>query len=245
MFLLGIDTSTLTLSLALLKRENGTLTTVEHVEVGPPKKQSEILPGAVGELLERHSLKVKDLSGIAVGLGPGSFTGLRIGLSTAKALAYSARIPLAGASSLGASASAGPENVTLFVIAVARINDLYLGRYGRSGASVEKLSDEEALSPEELKARLDAEPDAVLMGPAAPEYGPKLVTLGLSAARVQNVGLVPSAVSLVQLAAFPADYDEKAVFSLEPHYIRSSGAEMNPKFPPLPGVDPVARIKQD
>lgn len=243
--LLGIDTSTLTLSLALVRRDGDAFVDVERVEVGPPKKQSEILPGAVGELLARHSLKVKDLEGIAVGLGPGSFTGLRIGLSTVKALAYAAQLKVSGVSSLAAAAADGPENVPLFVIAVARVNDLYLGRYRRSGAQVEKLGEEEALSPEELKARLDAEPTAILIGPAAFEYGPKLVGLGLSASRVQNVGAVPSASALVRLASFPAAYDEKAVFALEPHYIRSSGAEMNPKFPPLPGVDPVARIKQD
>ena len=43
----------------------------------------------------------------------------------------------------------------------------------------------------------------------------------------------------------PAAYDARTVFGLEPHYIRGSGAEENPKFPPLPGVEPKARLKED
>lgn len=234
---LGLDTSTMTLSLALCAEDGRVL---EEERIGPPKKQSELLPGAIGELLKRHGAQTRDLKGIAVGIGPGSFTGLRIGLASAKALSYAHRIPLAGVSSLKAAATDGPAETTLFVIAVARTDDLYLGRYRSTG---EKLSEEEALSPPELKARLDAEPDAVVMGPAAKEYAAKLVALGLSPARVLDNGAVPAAAALIRLAAFPVPYDEKAAFALEPHYIRTSGAEMNPKFPPLPGVNPVSRIK--
>jgi tRNA threonylcarbamoyladenosine biosynthesis protein TsaB len=237
---LGLDTSTLTLSVALLRREVDGFSVIEDFAVGPPKKQSEILPGAIGELTARHGLKISDLKGIAVGIGPGSFTGLRIGLASAKALSYAHAIPLVGVSSLKAAATEGPPDKTLFVIAVARVDDLYLGRYRSTG---ERLSDEEALSPTELKARLDAEPDAVVLGPAAAEYGPKLVAMGLDAGRVVPRGAVPNASALVRLAQWPAAYDEQTTFSLEPHYIRTSGAEMNPKFPPLPGPEPTARIK--
>ena len=94
-------------------------------------------------------------------------------------------------------------------------------------------------------ARLAAEPDAVVMGPAVREYGPKLVALGLSPGRVVPAGEVPSAAALVAQAVLPARYDAQALFGLEPHYIRSSGAEMNPKFPPLPGPAPAARLKED
>lgn len=240
MVFLGLDTSTLTLSVALLRRVHGGFSVIEDVAVGPPRKQSEILPGAIGELTERHGLNIKDLSGIVVGMGPGSFTGLRIGLSSAKALSYAHQIPLVGVSSLRAASTEGPRDKTLFVIAVARVDDLYLGRYKSSG---ERLSDEEALSPTELKARLDAEPDAVVIGPAAAEYGLKLVALGLSPERVVQKGAVPNASALVRLADWPAAYNEQTTFSLEPHYIRTSGAEMNPKYPPLPGPEPTARLK--
>lgn len=240
MVFLGLDTSTLTLSVALLRREQGGFSVIEDVAVGPPRKQSEILPGAIGELTARHGLKIKDLGGIVVGIGPGSFTGLRIGLSSAKALSYAHQIPLVGVSSLRAASTEGPPDKTLFVIAVARVDDLYLGRYKSSG---ERLSDEEALSPTELKARLDAEPDAIVIGPAAAEYGPKLVAFGLHPDRILVKGAVPNASALVRLADWPAVYNEQTTFSLEPHYIRTSGAEMNPKYPPLPGPEPTARLK--
>jgi len=243
---LGLDTSTLTASLALVQRHaDGRLETVGTLEAGPPARQSELLPGIIDTLLQRHGWELKAVSGLVVGLGPGSFTGLRIGLSAAKGLAYALRLPLSGSSSLAAAAAAGPEGRPLYVIAVARVDDLYLGRFVREGGRVRALGDEEALSPAELAARLAAEPDAVVMGPAAREYGPKLVALGLEPARVMLAGEVPSGAALVAQAALPGAHDAQALFGLEPHYIRSSGAEMNPKFPPLPGPAPVARLKED
>jgi len=243
---LGLDTSTLTASLALVKRHaDGRWETVGTLEEGPPARQSELLPGLVEALLGRHGLELPALGGIVVGQGPGSFTGLRIGVAAAKGLAYALKLPLCGSSSLAAAASAGPEGRPLYVTAVARVDDLYLGRYVREGQRVRALGAEEALSPAELAARLAEDPDAVVMGPAAREYGPKLVGLGLAPARVVLAGEVPSAAALVAQAALPTVFDAQALFALEPHYIRSSGAEMNPKFPPLPGPAPVARLKED
>src|SRR3712207_7905232 len=57
--------STLTLSLALVEREGEGVRVLEHVVVGPPKKQSEVLPGIVGELLARHGVALKSLEGLA------------------------------------------------------------------------------------------------------------------------------------------------------------------------------------
>jgi len=227
------------------RHADGRLETVGTREAGPPARQSELLPGIIHELLRQHGLDLKSLTGIAVGLGPGSFTGLRIGLSAAKGLAYALRLPLCGTSSLAAAAAAGPEGRPLYVTAVARVDDLYAGRFVREGAAVRALGPEEALSPAELAGRLAEDPDAVVMGPAAREYGPKLAALGLEAARVLLVGEVPAASALVAQARLPEAYDAQGLFGLEPHYIRSSGAEMNPKFPPLPGPAPAARLKED
>lgn len=241
---LSLDTSTLTLSLALLERAEP-IHVIEHVLIGPPKKQSEILPGVIGELLDRHGIKVAQLDGIVVGLGPGSFTGLRIGLSSAKALGYAARIPITGASSLAAAAFEGPENVPLVPIAVARQQELYLGRYLRQGRAVTAQAPEDSVTPEQLAELAAREPDAVFLGPAVPEYRAQLETLGITSNRLLDVGTVPSAVALGELATIPSAFDAQALFALEPHYVKASAPELNPKFPAPPGWSATARIKHD
>lgn len=241
--LLALDTSTLTLSMALVERAPWRV--VEDVRIGPPRKQSELLPGEIGELLARNAVNLADLEAIVVGLGPGSFTGLRIGLATAKALAYAARIRLTGASSLAAAAMDGPEGRELWPIAVARQQELYVGRYRRTPDGVESLAPEEAQTPVEIAARLVHAPDAVLLGPAVAEYRAQLVQLGVAPERILDAGAVPSALALARLARIPDAYDAQALFALEPHYVRPSEAERNPRFPPPPGPPATARIRED
>jgi tRNA threonylcarbamoyladenosine biosynthesis protein TsaB len=242
---LAIDTSTLTLSLALVERVGEDVRALEHVVVGPPQKQSEVLPGVVGELLARHGVKLAELEGLAVGLGPGSFTGLRIGLATVKALAYATRLKVAGASSLAAVALAGPEGPPLYCLAVARKDDLYLGAYRRRGRTVEALEPETAMSPEEVAARLAAEPEALALGPALTDYRAALEAAGVSPRRLLPGPAFPSAVEVARLARFPETQPLETIFALEPHYVRASEPERNPKFPPLPGPAPAARLKDD
>ncbi len=242
---LALDTSTLTLSLALVEREGDDVRVLEHVVVGPPKKQSEVLPSVVGELLERHGVALKSLEGLAFGLGPGSFTGLRIGLSCVKGLAYAAGLKVAGVSSLAAVALEGPVGPPLFTLAVARKDDLYLGRYRHVDGRAEALGPEEAMSPEEVAARMAAEPEALALGPALSDYRAALESHGVASSRLLQGPTFPSAVAIARLARFPEQQDLQALFALEPHYVRASEPERNPKFPPLPGPPPTARLKED
>ncbi len=239
--LLALDTSTLTLSLALLEPGGAVR---EALTVGPPRRTSEVLPGEVDALLKRHALTPKELTALVVGLGPGSFTGLRIGLATIKGLAYALKLPVAGVSSLAAIALEGPEGVDLCCAAVVKKGELYLGRYRREGQTVRALAVEQALALPAFAAEVLAVGGLVL-GPAVAEYADRLVELGVQSERLRLSPAVPSAVCLARLANVPAAYDASAMFALEPHYLRGSGAEDNPKFPPLPGPPPGARLKED
>lgn len=251
---LSLDTSTLSCSLALVARDGSA---VEEVVLGPPHRQSDVLPRAIEELLARHRVALSSLDGFVVGLGPGSFTGLRIGLATLKGLAWALEKPLVGVSSLAALALDSPAGVELFTCAVVKKGELYLGRYvndslapiggeGRGdGKSVQPLSPETWLTVEAFADLLKQTPAARAVGPALLDYRPRLLALGVPEAQLLAHPSIPSAVALAALATFPATYRKEDVFALEPHYLRGSGAEENPKFPPLPGVEPKARLKEE
>ncbi len=233
---LALDTSTLTLSLALVDGAN----VVEHQLIGPPKRQSEVLPNAVHELLQRHGLTLAQLDGFVCGLGPGSFTGLRIGVATLKGFAWALKKPLAGVGSLDALALEGPSGHELWATAVVRKGELYLGRFRREGEGVTREGPLETLSVADFAARLKSSP-ALALGPGLDDYGAALLEAGVPKSQLLDAPRVPSAVCLERLAP-RLPYDEDALFALEPTYVKGSGAEENPKFPPLPGPPPTARM---
>jgi tRNA threonylcarbamoyladenosine biosynthesis protein TsaB len=121
MTILGFDTSTAACSAAVLSADGGV------VESAPaparllerPAHAAELLP-AVHEVMERAGVSFGDLQAIAVGLGPGTFTGLRIGVATARALAKANGLPLRGVSSLSALAAAMPDGLRLPLIDAKR-----------------------------------------------------------------------------------------------------------------------------
>jgi tRNA threonylcarbamoyladenosine biosynthesis protein TsaB len=223
--IVALDTSTLTLSLAVLEGAN----VVREAAIGPPRRLSTVLPEAITELVA-----LKDIEGFVVGLGPGSFTGLRISLACVKGLAYALKVPVAGVSSLAAVAAEGPPGVELFASAVVKKGELYLRRG----------THEEVLTVAAFAQAMQDAKAAVALGPGIVEYKAQLVALGVAPERLLETVKYPSAVQLARLASLPKVFDAQALFALEPHYIRSSGAEDNPKFPPLPGVPAQARLKE-
>jgi tRNA threonylcarbamoyladenosine biosynthesis protein TsaB len=238
--LLALDTSTLQLSLALVSREGKVQAEIAH---GPPKKQSELLPLSVQEFLAAQGTALEQLEGFLVGLGPGSFTGLRIGLATVKGFAYALNKPAAGASSLAAAALDGPEGQPLFAIGEARKGDLYLGQFVRQGTALEAFGPERALPVAEAAKLIAQTPGAIVLGPAVAQYKEALVAGGLRAEQLSDKVPFPRAANLVHLTALATAIDQPALFALEPRYVMGSGAENNPKFPAAPGPEPKARLK--
>jgi tRNA threonylcarbamoyladenosine biosynthesis protein TsaB len=104
--LLGLDTSTPAASACVLRAEGEAFEVVPEAGrlARPPAHASELMP-AVAHVMESAGADWSDLQAIAVGVGPGTFTGLRIGVATARALATSAGLPLRRVSSLAALAA--------------------------------------------------------------------------------------------------------------------------------------------
>jgi tRNA threonylcarbamoyladenosine biosynthesis protein TsaB len=135
--ILGIDTSGKNLGLALC--DGGSLAASFLKTTG--LKHGEILEMEVQGFLEANGAALNSLSGIAVTLGPGSFTGLRIGLAAAKGYAYALNIPMAGVSTLLAAATAY-RNYSKKVLTVldARRGEIYTATFDCSSELPRRLS---------------------------------------------------------------------------------------------------------
>ena len=128
MILLAIDTAGPRLQLALLRDES-----IDTIIEDMPKGQAERIFPAIAELLARNATSYGDLTRIAVTTGPGSFTGLRIGLSAARGLGLALGIPVIGVPTLTAISLAGPE--TAFTICLdARRGEAYVQSFNGAGA---------------------------------------------------------------------------------------------------------------
>src|SRR3989442_7281707 len=122
-------------------------------------------------LLARAGVTIAEVDGVAVSIGPGSFTGLRVGLGLAKGIVFAggawlATVPTLEALALAAEAAPG---VTVCAALDARKREVYAALFRITApGKVERLSPDEALRPEALAVRLG--PDMVLVGDAGLMY---------------------------------------------------------------------------
>lgn len=131
MKVLAFDTSSKALSVAILDGKN----LLADVTVNIKKNHSITLMPAIDFLMASVDLQPSDLDRIVVAQGPGSYTGLRVAVATAKTLAYTLNIELVGVSSLYALAAAADLDGLVVPIMDARRNNVYAGFY-KNGQSV-------------------------------------------------------------------------------------------------------------
>ena len=186
------------------------------------------LPDAVEELLAASGLKIGDLKGIGVAIGPGSFTGLRVGLSYAKGLARAVGIPLAGVPTLDAMAlawrSGGPPGTQLCPILDARRGEVYAALYRFATDALERETEDLALTSAELAGLINS--DTILIGDVTVGEVRELVSATgyrvrvAGAAELSQTGSMVAVLASVRIAR--GDRDDIAM--LEPRYIRVSDA---------------------
>jgi len=119
--ILAIDTAAPRLQLAVLRADGSVDVSIDDLAQG----HAELLFPRIATLLERNRLAYRDLTRIAVTTGPGSFTGLRIGLSAARGLGLALEIPVIGVPSLLALSLAGRPGLPLAIVVDARRDQAY------------------------------------------------------------------------------------------------------------------------
>jgi tRNA threonylcarbamoyladenosine biosynthesis protein TsaB len=223
--ILGITTATTQVGCAIGGHE-GVLACV-HSARG--RRHAETLTPAIEFLCRQARVDLREIGCVAVDVGPGLFTGLRVGISSAKAIAHALRVPVIGVSSLDLIAFPVRFSPRLVVAAIdARRGELFHAAYRQVPGGVQRLADPAVASPDDLASDLLAGHDEVLLvGDGALRY--REVFEGLSQVELADQGLAhPSAASLVQLAharALREDFVQP--WELQPLYLRKPDAEIN------------------
>jgi len=138
MLILGVDTSGKFGSIALAQGQpDGTCQPIDLVPLAGGTFSAQLVP-QIAELLKKHGFSKNDLDGFCVASGPGSFTGLRVGLSAIKALAEVLNKPIAAVSLLEAIASTNRAEGQVFAAIDAGRNEVYVGHF-EAGQRFEQL----------------------------------------------------------------------------------------------------------
>ncbi len=225
MRILAIDTSTPVGSIAIVE---GALLKAQHILNISATHNQRLLPG-IDRILMETEWSLNDLDALAVSLGPGSFTGLRIGISIVKGLAWATGKPLAGVPTLDALAANVPfVPHPICPVLDARKGEIYtaLFRWGDKQLP-ERLTEYMAIKPEDLVDRISEK--TVLVGDALLSHGDYLVKeLGERLVQAPPHLNVVHASSVAWLAWQKLRLGiQEDVSSCTPLYVRPSEAELN------------------
>ncbi|MCI5121158.1 MAG: tRNA (adenosine(37)-N6)-threonylcarbamoyltransferase complex dimerization subunit type 1 TsaB [Candidatus Electrothrix sp. AUS4] len=187
--ILSIETATGCGSVALTRGGVRSGKVLAEATAQPEVTHSRRLLGPVDWVMQAAGIDWDKLDGVAISLGPGSFTGLRIGMAAAKGIVFAAQKPLIGVQTLDAIALSCPIiDRPLWCLLDARKQEIYAACYqpGAHGLP-EQSTPVEALRPERLLERIEGRP-ALLAGPGLKEYHEIF-------AQQKNVQLIPAALS--------------------------------------------------
>lgn len=182
------------------------------------------------QILENAGVGFEDLQAVAVASGPGSFTGLRIGMATAKGIAQVRRIPIVGINTLDALAQSGAGFSGLIApVLDARKNEVYTALYRNDAGEIELIDHYRAVNPEVLAVELTSSQEKVLfVGDAVEIYRDMFQQqLAEQAVFLPDRLCLPRGAHVGAMAAERlAKGEQDDLYSLRPFYIRPSEAEV-------------------
>lgn len=216
---LALDTSGSFCSAALRTAGGSVL----HRESSGAGDHFEVITSLVSELLSAGGVKVSELGQICVGVGPGSFTGLRIGMSFAKGMAVAGQVPLVGVSSFAGIAEGAlharglPDSTRILVIADARRDEVFLAEYVESARSVKELRSPCIVPVSEVADWVARYADGVVVTPNA----------GFSVGGVEKVSVEARIAEglLARAASQKGHFSLTELAELEPNYLRAVAAK--------------------
>ena len=224
MKILAIESATLSGGAALLDGDR----LVGETTVSIALTHSERLMVVVDRLLTDCGWPAKELEGLAVSVGPGSFTGLRVGIATVKGLALALGLPVAPVPTLDALAATLPfADAPVCPLLDARKGEVFcsLYRWREREMAMTREWDYLALSPEAVAAKLAA--PVIVLGDGVPACRPYLARLGGGVREAPPARRLPSAATVAQLGhAMLAAGGGIAAEAVMPLYLRPSEAEL-------------------
>jgi len=201
MNILALDTCTESCSAALLYQ--GKL--FERVEM-TQRGHSDLILGMMDELFEQAGATIADVEAIAFGRGPGSFTGVRVGVGVAQGIAFAREIPVIPISTLAATAQGVVDEFECDHIAVAmdaRMGEIYGANFQVVEGLVSLLDDEQVCPPEKFKPI--SEQSWLGIGTGWAEYETILSENFVGQLKQVNAACFPQAGSIIKLATVEAE----------------------------------------
>ena len=202
-----------------------------HTMVASDRRHAESLTPMIRFAMQQAGIEMTDLSAIAVDVGPGLFTGMRVGMATAQSMAWALEIPLVPVCSLDALAmNAEMSEPTVAAALDARRGEVYWSLYRMRGVGMEpqRLTEPVVSSPEDLAVHLaDRAEDTICVGSGFDRHA-ELFEVSPWVQLVGHDALFPSAASVVTLGGHRVMADDTVTaMQLQPMYLRAPDAEIN------------------
>ena len=222
--ILAIDTATLVSSVAVLDDKK----ILAELTLQTKLTHSEVLMPHIKQILAMTKLEKTELEAIVISIGPGSFTGLRIGLATAKSMAYALNIPLIGVSTLAALAYHYPvENIYLAPVLDAQKGNAYVALYEWQNGSLKEIHAPQVEAFDViLEKAMSLEKKVVFLGETAVKNMDKIKQIGKNIMPAMLHTIMPRAACVGMLGMkMLHEGISHDMMNLEPFYIRRSEAE--------------------
>jgi tRNA threonylcarbamoyladenosine biosynthesis protein TsaB len=220
MLILGIDTSGKSGGVALAEAGESGFRVLSSATIEGGTFSAQLVP-TVADLLEKSNLGIRDVSGFAAASGPGSFTGLRVGLSAVKGLAEVLHKPIATVSLLEALATSSHQNGKIIAALDAGRSEVFYGLYEMASGNATCLH-EQLLSANEFVEQT-RKPEIALTVTSDPALAEKLVAAGVRARLTER----PDSTWIARIGARKLMGGQTvSVEALDANYLRRSDAEI-------------------